>query len=281
MLKQRLILSRPLNKASCPATKKATGHAMTEFVVVALFLTPILLCLPYIAKFYETKHRATQMARYMAWEDTVYGSKLSGGNQKSSEQMQSDLIDRFLTTSNQRLASNKPLQTSEELTWDPFIASFIHANKQTHGIIQLDQFKVASRTIENDSILQDALAASVSPLSLTGFSIDTNGLRQYTTSVPMAYPDWLNVWLGTDTEQMLFEQQIVMYSDSWNTSSNSHQKQMVSSLMPSRVLPARLVTKVLSITSNVMPWTSKWSTLEFGHINVSSAPDAYYRQATP
>jgi len=248
---------------------------MTEFVVIVLFLAPILLCLPYIAKFYESKHRTTQMARYLAWEDTVYGNK----KQKSTEQRKNDLISRFLTTGDYLISSNQSAQDNTDLPWDPILASFSHSDSHLAGIIDLNGISQKTTVIKNDSLLQDALSASVSPLSLTGFSIDTNGLKQYSATVPVHYPNWLNTWLGTDVENMVFEQKIVMYTDSWNTTSNSHLTDMVSSLMPSRVVPARLVTRVLSITSKIMPWTSKWSTLEFGKINVSSAPAVYYRQA--
>lgn len=70
---------------------------MTEFLVLALALTPLFLVVPLIGKYQDLSH-ATQMAsRYVAFDATVHNDDIDGTSFKTDSQLAGEVQRRFFS----------------------------------------------------------------------------------------------------------------------------------------------------------------------------------------
>lgn len=77
------------------------GTALTEFVIVMLFFTPILVGMPLIAKYADIKSKTIEASRYAAWERTVWSDRSARRNDgqlevfKSADDIRAEIDRRF------------------------------------------------------------------------------------------------------------------------------------------------------------------------------------------
>lgn len=249
---------------------------MIEFIVVALFLVPLMISLPIIAKFYEVKNKTSQMARYLSWENTVYGHQNTNGLSKTNSQFGNELISRILTKSDMIISSNTGTFELDDssLPWDPMLIP--SRGKKSGSIILEKQFSTAEVTLNNS--LNASMSAALSGLSITGFAIESNGLMNFTASQSSIIPDWFSHMFAISEDKISFQQSLAMYSDTWASASPSENTKMVQSLMPMNLLPTELIQNILSATGDVMPWSDKWTNLKMGHVDVVPVPSVYLKE---
>jgi len=66
--------------AGTRGNRRRAGQAMTEFAVAGgVILTAVFLAFPFLARIGDMRHTAIQMARYEAWEYTVWSETGAGG----------------------------------------------------------------------------------------------------------------------------------------------------------------------------------------------------------
>lgn len=77
------------------------GAALTEFVIVMLFFTPVLIGMPLIAKYGDIKSKTIEASRYAAWERTVWSDRSARRNDgqreifKSNDEIREEIDRRF------------------------------------------------------------------------------------------------------------------------------------------------------------------------------------------
>lgn len=77
------------------------GQAMTEFLVACLVLIPVFLAMPLLAKYLDIGHSATQGARYLAWERTVWTP-----DRKGDARLENELRNRVFTRVGESIRPN-------------------------------------------------------------------------------------------------------------------------------------------------------------------------------
>lgn len=136
------------------AARRSRGQALTEFLVVALALIPLLLLIPVIAKYQDIAH-ATQMAsRYVAFDALVRNDEVSSW--KPVGQLEEEVRRRFFGNSDAPVKTNDTagnFNADRNAFWvDPrgnaLIADFADDVKVTFGFgasaTQADGFATAS-----------------------------------------------------------------------------------------------------------------------------------------
>lgn len=109
--------------------QRQRGQAMTEMLVVALVLIPLLLLIPMIGKYQDMAH-ATQLAsRYLAFDAMTRNNGLGSGNFKSADQLAGEVRRRFFSNSNAVIKSEDTagnFKAHQNMFWrDPKGASLI------------------------------------------------------------------------------------------------------------------------------------------------------------
>ncbi len=61
------------------------GTALTEFVIIMLFFTPVMIAMPLIAKYGDIKSKTIEASRYAAWERTVWSDPSARRNDGDRE----------------------------------------------------------------------------------------------------------------------------------------------------------------------------------------------------
>lgn len=83
------------------SAKRQCGAALTEFVIVMLFFTPVLIGMPLIAKYGDIKSKTIEASRYAAWERTVWSDRTARRNDgereifKTNDQIREEIDRRF------------------------------------------------------------------------------------------------------------------------------------------------------------------------------------------
>jgi len=93
-------------------TNRAKGAAIVEFIVSLLFIIPLFISLPVIAKYLAIKHKNIESGRYAIWEKTVWssysGQWKDNENIKPDKQLEIELDTRFYGSQIHGLANRNP-----------------------------------------------------------------------------------------------------------------------------------------------------------------------------
>lgn len=90
------------------------GTALTEFVIVMMFFTPVIIGMPLIAKYSDIKSKTIEASRYAAWERTVWSDRTARRNDgqreifKSQTQLNAEIDHRFFGNPVQGLHDETP-----------------------------------------------------------------------------------------------------------------------------------------------------------------------------
>lgn len=116
--------------ASTFRVQKQQGQALTEFLVVAVALVPLVLLVPVIAKYQDIAHSAQMASRYAAFDGMVRNA--SQNSIKPIDQLQDEVRRRFFSNSDAAI-KNKDVagdfKAHQNLFWrtpndSPLIAKF-------------------------------------------------------------------------------------------------------------------------------------------------------------
>lgn len=79
--------------------KRIAGAAIIEFIVSLVFIAPVFVLFPYLAKYLSVKQVNIQASRYALWEKTIWSSYpeqwKDGENSKHDRQLSEELNQRF------------------------------------------------------------------------------------------------------------------------------------------------------------------------------------------
>lgn len=110
----------PSTRCAAPSLRRRQdGQAIVEFIVAAtFFLIPLYLIIIALGKFGDVQAGASQAARYVAWERTVWlddaswRSRMATGNQKTTAEMRSEIAQRVVGDTRLTIAANDKSRNS-------------------------------------------------------------------------------------------------------------------------------------------------------------------------
>lgn len=131
----------------------SNGAAIVEFIISLIFIVPIFLSLPVIAKFISIKQKNIESGRYALWERTIWaksqGQWKDDENVKHDSQIVSELYTRFYGNQVQRIASNN---STENNYWRGFnnVPYIETSNKKRNIILSafVDYSPIKNRTAD-------------------------------------------------------------------------------------------------------------------------------------
>ena len=94
--------------------RRTQGTALTEFVIIMAFFTPVLIGMPLIAKYADIKSKTIEASRYAAWERTVWSDRSAKRNDgpkevfKSKNDLRKEIDQRFFGNPVQGLHDTTP-----------------------------------------------------------------------------------------------------------------------------------------------------------------------------
>ena len=91
-----------------PRKSRAQGQALTEFLVVAVVLTPLFLLIPLIAKYQNIAHTTQMASRYAAFDSLVRNDAQNAA--KPITQLQEEVRRRFYSNGDAPIQSNDVAQ---------------------------------------------------------------------------------------------------------------------------------------------------------------------------
>lgn len=221
------------------------GSAITEFVVVAVVLTPLMFGIPMIGKMIDLKQTTVQASRYSAWETTV-----------NAEAQAQTLDQRFFSDASAPISESAP---GANTLWGPQepMASDGNANASliAGGYMSDTAVEVGSGAAMNTPTAYepgmnngvayapaaddegaaatmgkavDALGSFVDQFGGSWNGLDTDGLIRGQASVTMQG----NGWLDAQT----FTQDTIIMNDNWSVSGAEQARDRVRAFVPAGVL---------------------------------------------
>ena len=262
------------------------GQALTEFVVVAVFiLVPLFLIMPVVAKLISQKQDVEVAARYAAWERTVwhqdgdpdhldgYGGPVAS---KSDAAVAREIDTRIFAQDTQPIVSE---DVSDSYELDPFsrrqngdLAPLIAANGDGGG--DNAYARQSANQTEPDGIVSQGLSSFLSAVgSLTNFELNTRGL--YDAEVAVDVIDLTDVFgLGIPMDDLTLSGNNALLAESWAAGGTDHAAYRISGLLPQTLFDNPVVGTVQDLAGE-LPWiTSELDSdcLDFGRVDLEPVP---------
>lgn len=278
-----------MRRRRTPGTARATGQALVEFIVAAVFfLVPLFLAIAALGKFSDVQHTANMAARYATWERTVWyddaGSKfndINGSNQKSGLEIGHEVAARII---NDRSSSTTVIKKT-----DRNATSYINGidplwHDAEHKAL-LDNYSqqavTVTRTTPSSNLADGALAAVAAlplPTGVTGSIVppvpnDTlaqvelsfKEIGRNSLSYQRLWPK-TTVW-GEDWKGLDFSARGGILSNTWYANGSGGTRNMVAESVPTAKGLGSSVNLVVNAAK--LTWDPLTPPIEFGRI----APD--------
>ena len=134
------------------SARKQRGQAMTEFVVIALAVIPLLLLTPMIGKYQDISHATEMASRYAAFDAMTHNDGMSSA--KPPNQLADEVRRRFFSNPGSAIKTNDTagdFKANQNLFWrdpkgDPLIKKFsdIAVSSGSSGASDGQPFKLLS-----------------------------------------------------------------------------------------------------------------------------------------
>ncbi len=161
-----------------PMRQQQGGQALTEFLVLALALTPLFLLIPLIAKYQDISHASQIASRYVAFE-AVTRNPSTINNWKPESQLADEVRRRFFTNTDATIKSNDTADNSaaqQNLFWRNYKSEALINNVNNDVTLS---FGFEQNPTQNDAF---NAASDGSPFLLNNqFNLAANGI--YTANV--------------------------------------------------------------------------------------------------
>ena len=221
------------------------GTALTEFVVVAVVLTPLMFGIPMIGKMIDLKQTTVQASRYSAWETTVN----AGGTpaQTLDQRFFSDAsapINESAPAANSLWGPQESLAADGNASTSPLAGSFMSATAvEVGGDASMDTPSAYAPGSYNGVAYAPAADRSAAAHLgeavdfLGGYAeqfggswdgLDTDGLIRGQASVTMQGNGWLDA-------QTITQDTIIM-NDNWSVSGAEQARDRARAFVPAGVL---------------------------------------------
>lgn len=222
------------------------GNAMTEFVVLAMVMVPVMAFIPVLGKMSDTNQATIEAARYVAWERTV-----SDASQKSDSQIATEVSNRFFRRDSVAIESDQGLLDEEQFR-NQFWSSGKDENGDSVSLINADENNLFVST-SNQSIpsntgagqLSDGISAIGS--AMEGFipganwDLEANGFYVAEVGVNVASNRFLSSGQdcsgqASDAVSSCMNRRNAIFVDAWNSESPDQTKERVKALVPGGAL---------------------------------------------
>jgi len=271
-------------RAACwgGGARRARGQAMTEFVVGAvLFLVPLFLIVPTLAKYLDGKAMVTLAARYAAWERTVwYGGASSSvswpGNSKSEGTIRNEIRQRIFSQDTSIAGGDGGAGD-----WGGDGQKVFWYNRDSSPM--LASYDAVSDSVQNQDtpgIVNDLLNLVVTVTDALGtFTLETKGLYDATVTMDMGAQK-VDMSLRDDPTQswnpgvLGIAENNAILANGWSANGPDHVKSQVKGLTPTGLLdpssPLGIAMKAVQIA--LVPFAPELLFLEFGKIEPDIVP---------
>ncbi|MBN9409116.1 MAG: hypothetical protein J0H69_08205 [Burkholderiales bacterium] len=239
-----------------PSRSRQRGQAMTEFVVGAVFfLLPLFLIIPTLGKYADVKNASGQVARYVAWERTVWygGASASSssdwpGNHKAESTIQNEARQRIVLMDTSSATAPFKSADGSASSFSVAGARQIWHNRDSSNMLQ-SYNDAQTGAISNDNapgVLGSILGGALSVTNnISFFKLEGNGF--YTGRAALAVKTLpiggtlRNV--GTDgvfdpgvrfgeSGKLVFRDQNALLANGWSARGTAHVRSQVMGLTP-------------------------------------------------
>lgn len=237
------------------------GQSLTEFVVVAAFaLIPLFFLVIYTGKWSFTQLRTIEVARYVAWERTVWRDQPPQGREwlaiKSDADLRNEAAVRFFGPHNAGLSN---ANTGSGQNVDPILTR--HDGQpllRDLANIQVATHEEPISTGVSMKFLGAIMKLTDIPLRMTGPTVATVGVQLEGLPGYAYLPDNL---LARGPQ---FTAQAAVLTDAWTANGPVEEVRIVKKLLPTGYLDNGAVNTVKSLGGFLFPELNR---LEFGYID--------------
>lgn len=271
------------NHARCGG--RQSGQALTEFVVVGLFLlVPLFLIIPVVAKLISQKQDVEVAARYSAWERTVWyrdnpPDHLDGysGNVpfKSDATVAREIDARIFAQDTQPIVSD----TSVDYELDPF-------SRQPNGNLESLVKESTPAGSGPAAYAMQASSESEPPgfvgifdtvfgaaAAFTRFKLNTEGLFDARVSINLIDLTDIFGLDGVSLGNLSLSSHNVLFAESWSAAGTEQAKYVISGLLPQQYLDNDYVDDLQTLTA-ALPIAKELDAdcLDIGHVDLEQVP---------
>lgn len=214
-------------------SRRQSGQALTEFLVAAIALIPLLLLIPVIAKYQDISHVTQLASRYVAFESTQRND--ATGSFKSEAQLAAEVRRRYFSNPDAPIKSNDEagdFKAHQNLYWrdpkgNPLIKNFSdiqigfgEGNAATHA----NAFKVAS----------DGKPFNLVPIAnASTLGLQSRGIYRANISVALVnLPAGIKAYEPFDKIDLRITRQTSVAIDSWSARSAENAEDRSGRLAP-------------------------------------------------
>ncbi|GAA3968864.1 hypothetical protein [Allohahella marinimesophila] len=279
-----------------------SGQALTEMLIVSSFVfVPMMLALPLLAKYLDSRHKVEQAAKYAVWERTVWSETNSPFAQHNAVRSDAQLLSRAdrhifahevmpigdTAPGADNSASQGP--GAEGRSFMQFIppssgSAQAGVTETSAGQVSLllpagdqKERQLHSLTRVNGS-LGGVGAAAIDLLGdifeKTDFKLDTNGYVKYRTHVNLRPLPWHRGMDSTGLPEagLTYGGSLGMLTNGWQAAGPAEQSGQLAQLNPTGKLgDSDFVPKLLEVASWT-PWTEEFRELKLGQSNIDTLP---------
>lgn len=168
------------------------GQALTEFIVVALVLVPLLLLIPMIAKYQDMAHAAQLASRYVAFEAMTRNDGMGDGSFKPVAELADEASRRFFGNADAPIKTlDKPgdFKAHQNMFWRDHKGNALIKNFGTDVMVTFGQAKSASHS-DGYSGADDGKPFNSVPVNLReALELKANGVYTANVSLKVANLD--------------------------------------------------------------------------------------------
>jgi hypothetical protein len=190
------------------------GQAMTEFVVLALVLVPLLLILPLIGKYVDMMQAAEAASRYVAFEGVA---RNSSNGWKDDTQLAAEVRRRFFST------SDAPVKTGDVAGDFAAHRNPVWSDAAGHPLIERFVDSVGVRT-QVSGLNPLASAVFAGALGLSRDNLYTGAVTVRPANVPRLAP--------FDAIGLAITRRTVLLTDAWTLRDNADVRRRIESAGP-------------------------------------------------
>lgn len=237
-----MITRSPLRQTRSNSRRRMYGQSTTEFVVLALVLTPLFLATPLLGKYLDLTQHASQASRYAAFEISVRGP----ATVKDEAVVAAEARRRLFSTSDAPVKTNdiagdfpgmrNPLWT--DFRGDHFLPRF--ADGITHQAVR------ESRDAPSNTVAWFA--------GEDGFKLEDNNLYTARIGVFAERPRDFKFWSDEPGVDLRMNRQTGILINAWNAASDDEVRDKIENSGPSTpplLIPSFSLNPLDSLTDNM------------------------------
>lgn len=254
-------------KTGC--TKRQEGQALVEFLVVAGFvLVPVALGSVYLMKIGNTQHEMQEVARYAAWERTVWSAGGSGPHEKSNSVVLSESVARVLGESDAPIDSivDGAVVPAADRTFAPML-SIDKGNGQRGPVFREESGDFHTFSFDDDDAASGDVASALA--SVVSFGLDVNEKGLQTSTITWKH-DWIPA-LDYGEAAITSSTTNTLLTESWNAGSPEKIKDSVEGLVATDLLSDLRIESILSTLSGLVLFED-FDDMNLGKIDVDRVP---------